>query len=179
MIRWMIRTSACLHALPVLSACLLGCDKPPPPPPSAAEQRALDSLTPAAVSVGNGQAAILKTEAGFGLLIPRVKSRHEGSYELLFSASGNFTSDAVSIEKKSGTFGDMNAVFKGHRLSLYGESDQSIWVQLAFGDKKILIASVPSNDPKILDLSKVRYEATPEASPEEWKKLLREKGVLK
>ena len=136
-------------------------------------------MTPAAVAVGNGQAALLKAEAGYGLLIPRVQNRYEGSYELLFSASGNFKTDAVSLEKKSGRFGDMNAAFKGHRLSLYGESDQSIWIQLAFGDKKILIASVASNDPKALDLSKIRYEATHEASPEEWKKLLREKGVLK
>lgn len=174
-----MKTAARFLALSLVGLSTAACDRPAAPPPSAAEKHVLDSLSPPAVAVGNGQAALVKVDSGFALLIPRVRNRYEGSYEILFSASGNFKEDAVELQKKSGRFSDFKADVKGHRLTLYGESEESIWVQLSLGDTKILIAAVPSSDPKKLDLSKVRFEGNTEMDSEKWRKFLEEKGVLK
>jgi hypothetical protein len=173
------RSWVCLLTIALSLEYVVGCDKPGPPSASSAEKKVLDSLDCPAVAVGNGQAVLLKVETGYGLLIPHIQNRYEGSYELLYSASGNFKVDAVPLQNKSGRFSDMKPEIKGHHLTLYGESEQSIWVQLTFGDKKILIASVHSSDPKNLDLSKIRFERTTEATSEDWSEYLREKGIVK
>jgi hypothetical protein len=159
--------------------CFLGCGKASPPPPSIAEKKVLDSLDCPAVAVTNGQAALLKLEKGYGLFVPHIDNRYEGKYELVYSASGDFKNDAVSIQKGSGRFSDQNVTIKGHRLNVYGESERSVWVQLAFGDKKLLIALLPTSNPKDLDLSKIRFEPTSDADSATWAQFLREKGLIR
>jgi hypothetical protein len=148
--------------------CVVGCER------HKAQERVLESINAKGVRVTNGQVAVLRLNSGYAVLVPNSVQHNEIRFRVFTSTNGNFqASDATVQESIATTTIPVNVgnvrIFVG-----YG-GENATAVMLDFGDHQTGLALFPTNDPRLLDISKIEFKQGKPLNPEDLMKAIGKK----
>lgn len=111
------------------------------------------------VHVENGQAAVIKENAGFLFFVPIRADSGSFSYKAFYSKSGNFAVDKQAAASGSMEFSRQSINVRGIGLSVEpGKSAESVNITLVRKNSNASIAGTSVTDPNLVEVSKLEFE---------------------
>ena len=152
----------------VAYSCLPGCER------QKAQERVLSAFNPPAVSVTNGQAAVLRLTNGYAVVIPKYIRHNEISYRVYFNGFDGRFADSATPPQEGSVGAGRQIEIEGIRVYLGYGGENVTGILLDFGDASTGIAWFPTNDLEAIDASRITFRRGTPLNPDD---LLKASGM--